>query len=54
MAVGSLCEAAETADAVDAHLALLVMTGDVVATSDVDDIRRLLAARKVRAQVQPC
>lgn len=51
---GELCGAATTTDVVDAHVALLVRDEDVVLTSDVDDIRRLLRARGVNAQVRRC
>jgi hypothetical protein len=37
---------------VDAHVALMATPGDLVLTSDVSDIRRLLQAREVRASVR--
>lgn len=42
-----------SADVVDAHVALLASTGDVILTSDPGDIRELLVACKVAARVQP-
>jgi hypothetical protein len=51
---GELCGTATTTDVVDAHVALLVRDDDVVLSSDVDDLRRLLRARGVNAQVRRC
>lgn len=48
---GVLLGQSNTADVVDAHLALLVHAGDHVVTSDPDDILALLASRKVAATV---
>jgi hypothetical protein len=53
-ATGHLCQASKTADVVDAHLALLAHDGDVVLTSDTNDLRRLLRARGVDAEVLAC
>lgn len=50
--VGRLLKSSRTSDPIDAHLALLVAAGDAVLTSDVPDIRLLLAARKVRANIR--
>jgi len=52
--IGDLCGATKTTDVVDAHAALLARDGDVVLTSDVDDLRRLLRARHVDVQILPC
>jgi hypothetical protein len=52
--VGMLCASAKTSDVVDAHVALLVHDGDVVATSDVADISTLLHRQKKRAQLVEC
>ena len=52
--IGDLCGATKTTDVVDTHLALLARDGDVVLTSDVDDVRRLLRARHVNAEVLQC
>jgi hypothetical protein len=41
-------------DVVDGHVALLARAGDIVCTSDVDDIRRLLGALGTRADVVRC
>jgi hypothetical protein len=51
--IGELLGHARSADVVDAHVALLVSTADVILTSDPDDIRALLQARGVAARVQP-
>lgn len=51
---GELCRDTASSDVVDAHLALLVQEGDVVITSDVEDIGLLLRTRGVRAQVRRC
>lgn len=48
--IGELLSAG-TADVVDGHVALLVRPGDRVLTSDAGDLRRLLSAREVSAQV---
>lgn len=53
-ATGDLCGAASTADVVDAHVALLTRNDDVVLTSDLDDLRRLLRGRGISAHVQLC
>jgi hypothetical protein len=52
--MGELCGTTATTDVVDAHVALLVRDEDVVLTSDVDDLLRLLRARGVNAQVRRC
>ncbi len=51
---GDLCGATKAADVVDAHVALLTQDGDVLLTSDLNGLRRLLRDRGVRAQVLPC
>jgi hypothetical protein len=51
---GELCGTGPTGDVVDAHLAVMVRDGDVVVTSHVDDICRLLRSRGVSAQVLRC
>lgn len=48
---GELLAQTRTNDVVDAHLALLVSTGDRVLTSDARDIDRLLRARGIEADV---
>jgi hypothetical protein len=48
---GQLQGEGRTEDVVDAHLALMVASGDHVLTSDPDDIGHLLAARSVKANV---
>ncbi|MBV8160629.1 MAG: PIN domain nuclease [Acidimicrobiia bacterium] len=53
-ATGDLCATSKTTDVVDAHVALIALDGDVVLTSDVSDLRRLLRARGVRGQVLRC
>lgn len=47
--IGELLGRSGTADVVDGHLATLVASGDVVVTSDLDDIGHLLSTRGVRA-----
>lgn len=44
---GELLAQTRTSDVIDAHLALLAQDGDVVLTSDRDDLALLLNARKV-------
>lgn len=51
-AVGELCGRAKTSDPCDAHVAIVAATvGDVLYTSDVGDMRRLLAAYGRRSPV---
>jgi hypothetical protein len=50
-AVGQLLALTSTRDVVDAHVALVVRTGDHVLTSDPGDLGRLLEARGVEATV---
>ena len=52
--VGNLCGAMGTDDVADAHLALLATHGDVVVTSDPDDLGSLLRALGTRAEVRRC
>ena len=49
--VGELLRASRSEDLVDAHIALLVPSAGSVLTSDDDDIRALLRARRVKARV---
>ena len=49
--VGQLLAIARTHDIVDAHVALLIGPGDLVFTSDPEDLRQLLSARKIKASV---
>lgn len=53
-AVGELCARARSNDVVDAHVVLLTHDGDVVLTSDQPDVKRLLRAHGVSADVIPC
>jgi hypothetical protein len=46
---GELLKRGKTADVVDAHLASLVAGGDVLLTSDRDDLQSLLDTRRVVA-----
>ena len=48
---GELLAKAKTRDVVDALLALRARDGDTVLTSDPDDLRRLVAAAGIHAQV---
>jgi hypothetical protein len=50
--IGELLAATSSADVVDGHVALLVTQDDLVFTSDPGDIRSLLRARGVAADVQ--
>lgn len=52
--IGELCGRARRHDVVDAHVALLARDGDVVLTSDVDDLRALLVSAGHRANVHHC
>jgi hypothetical protein len=45
--VGELLARSGTADVIDAHVVLLAMAGDHVATSDPFDLEKLLDARRV-------
>jgi len=49
--IGELLAKVGTSDVVDAHVALLVERGDRLLTSDAEDLRRLLAARRTTALV---
>lgn len=49
--IGELLGANKTGDIVDAHVALLVKSGDRVVTSDEPDIKALLRTRRVRATI---
>ena len=49
--VGELLRASHSTDLVDAHVALLVTQDGSVLTSDDDDIKALLRARRVKARV---
>ncbi|MGH3801042.1 MAG: hypothetical protein ACRDTD_13060 [Pseudonocardiaceae bacterium] len=49
--LGALLATSRTCDIVDAHVASLAHTGDLVLTSDPDDLRRLLDALSVDATV---
>ena len=46
---GELLAKARTSDVIDAHVCLMADDGDSIFTSDADDLRRLLAARRVDA-----
>lgn len=49
---GSLLGASGTSDVVDASLVLIAHNGDVIATSDPEDIRRLAAALDVSVKIR--
>ncbi len=55
-AVGQLCGRTRTADICDAHVAIIAASqGDVLYTSDPDDMRRLVAAYgRRRPTIVPC
>lgn len=50
--IGELLALTGSADVVDAHVSLLTAAGDLVLTSDPNDMRALLRARGIRATVQ--
>ena len=50
--VGEILALSKTADVVDGHLGLIVQSGDTVLTGDAEDIKKILAARKVGATVR--
>jgi hypothetical protein len=50
--VGEILALSKTADVVDGHLGLVVQSGDTVLTSDAEDIKKILAVRKVGATVR--
>jgi hypothetical protein len=52
--VGQLCGITASSDVVDAHVALLTQDGDIVVTSDIDDLGRLLQATGSKADVKRC
>jgi hypothetical protein len=53
-AVGALCSASTSNDVIDAHVALLARDHDIVVTSDVDDLGRLVRAARSTATVRRC
>ena len=52
--VGELCAATGTSDVIDSHLTLLVSDGDIVVTSDTEDLRTLLGAAHIAARIVSC
>jgi len=50
--VGEILALSKTADVVDGHLGLIVQSGATVLTSDAEDTKKILAARKVGATVR--
>jgi hypothetical protein len=52
--VGGLCSAARSADVVDAHVVSLAHDGDVILTSDPDDLRNLLKSTGARVEIERC
>ncbi len=51
--IGELLAATRTADVVDGHVALLADPGDIILTSDPDDLSALIDARGVAVAVVP-
>ncbi len=51
--VGGLLAQSGTSDVVDAHVAVLA-TGGMIVTSDQTDLRRLLDAGGIEAEIEPC
>lgn len=52
--IGALCMKAGSSDVIDAHVALLASHGDLVVSSDLDDLTALLRAARTRATLQRC
>lgn len=52
--VGRLCSATKSTDVVDAHVVSLAHDGDLILTSDPDDLRTLLAGTGTRAEITRC
>jgi hypothetical protein len=50
--IGELLAQAGSSDVVDAHVALMAASADLVLTSDPGDIRKLLRVRGISARVQ--
>lgn len=49
--VGEVLRANRTEDVIDAHVSLLVESGDALMTSDEPDLKALLRTRRVRASI---
>ncbi|MGQ0680484.1 MAG: PIN domain-containing protein [Actinomycetota bacterium] len=52
--IGSLCARAGSNDVIDAHVALLAGNGDLVLTSDPEDLRTLIRATGSGATIRRC
>jgi len=52
--VGELCSRARRDDVIDAHVCVLTRDGDVVLTSDVDDLKHLLKVQGTVAEILRC
>ncbi|HVA60541.1 MAG TPA: hypothetical protein VNG13_08395 [Mycobacteriales bacterium] len=52
--VGALCARARRDDVVDAHVCTLTRDGDVMLTSDVDDLGHLLRSQGTTAEIIRC
>jgi hypothetical protein len=52
--IGRLCAATLTSDVIDAHVALLAKSGDLLLTSDVGDLEVLIGELGERVHVSPC
>jgi hypothetical protein len=52
--VGGLCSATSSTDVVDAHVVSLARDGDIILTSDLDDLQKLLAGTGTRAEIKRC
>ena len=50
--IGALLRDSATGDVVDAHVATITREGDVLLTSDVEDLSHLLSCRGIRAGIQ--
>jgi hypothetical protein len=52
--LGGLCSATKSTDVVDAHVVSLAHDGDIILTSDPDDLQKLLAGTGTRAEIKRC
>ncbi len=53
-AIGTLCAKSGVSDVVDGHVSTLVSAGDLLMTSDVEDLVALLRAARIDAVIHRC
>ena len=53
-AIGALCAKSGVSDVVDGHVSTLVSAGDLLMTSDIEDLGALLKASRVDAVIHRC